>query len=266
MVGNYYAFLPVRDCKNSIGEAISSLQDQSHPPVRIIVVDDGSTDGTSDILSDLSDDYPNYIQIISTGNKTRDYGRLVKLWNMCISDDCDYHMISAGDIIFERDYAKIILSEMDKDLSVVVASGEYERVKSRAPHGAGRFVRQSFFFDNYEKYPEIVGYESEILWRARLQKYKTPVFENARFIHTDKLGGQHGFVGFGFGMRALGYHPLYVLGRAIYARNLSMLWHYITYKPQKSGYYSTFPDEFRALVRQSQYAMMKQKIRDACRL
>ncbi len=265
MLGNYYAFLPVRDCNSSIFKAVSSIQEQTHTPSRIIIVDDGSTDGTSDILSRLRADNMDTIDILETGSITRDYSRLVRLWNMCLQKEYTYHMIAAGDTIFAKNYAEIILGEMDDDLDIVAASGEYEPTKSRLPHGAGRFVRQSFFFEHYTKYPEIVGYESEILWRARLHGYKTPVFDKARFTHTDKLGTHHGFAQFGFGMRALGYHPLYVLGRAIRARNTNMLWYYLIFRPKKTGYYSKFPAEFREQVRNVQSAMLRQKIKDFCR-
>ena len=258
--GTYYAFMPVRDCIGSIGNVLQSLLAQTIPPKYVTVVDDGSTDGTQDVLSEFEKS-SEAIRVIRTGNKTRDYGRLASLWNMCISPGCDYHLVCAGDTVLDVDYAERIIMEMDADQTIAVASGNCNPEPALAPHGGGRFVRQSFFYKFYEQYPEIIGYESEILFRAKMQGYATKVFNDVRFTHTVPLGGSHNFSEFGPGMRALGYHPLYVLARSIYSRNHKMLWSYVKFRPAKSGYYSMFPEEFRKEVRQLQSHAIRKKIR-----
>ncbi|GMA60045.1 glycosyltransferase family 2 protein [Alicyclobacillus fastidiosus] len=42
--------IPVHNHEQFIGETIESVLNQSHPHIQIIVVDDGSTDGTRNIL------------------------------------------------------------------------------------------------------------------------------------------------------------------------------------------------------------------------
>lgn len=277
MTGTYYTFMPVRNCCASIGQVMDSLLEQDLPPSLIIVVDDGSTDGTSDILAEYKTNHPDKVEIITTNSKTRDYSRLVTLWNMCLRTDYDYHMVSAGDVIISKNYAASIISEMDKDPSIAVSSGTVASKNIRTmPTGGGRFVRQSFFYAHYDKYPSIVGYESEILFQARMRGYKLAVYEHAQFDHADELGHKHNFVEFGMGMRALGYHPLFVLGRVLLAifrkgdmsarGGLHMLWLYLTYKPQKDGYYSLFPVEFRQEMRTMQAREIRQKIRKIFRL
>lgn len=260
MVGTYYTFMPVRNCKSNIGDVLSSLINQTLPPKKIIIVDDGSTDGTSDILEEFRKENPDIIKVITTGSTTRDYSRIVKLWNMCIQRGYDYHMVAAGDTVFENEYAETIIAEMDKDSNTVVASGNNQEVKAVAPHGGGRFVSQDFFFRFYDKYPEIIGYESEILHRAQLNGYKTAVFDRARFTHTDPLGHKHNFSEFGQGMKALGYHPLYVLARVAYTRRWGMLWGYLAFTPKKTGYYSQFPDELKKQISGMQKQRMKRKL------
>lgn len=262
MTGTYYAFIPVRDCVEHIGEVIFSILEQTRPPMRLVVIDDGSTDGTSEILENIKNANPGIVKIISTGSKTRDYSRLVRLWNMCLQREGDYHMISAGDIILEREYAKILLDHMDEDPNMVVTSGAVRDLNLHTPSGAGRFVRQSFFFDNYAEYPNVIGYESEILWRAKILGYKIKVIDEAIMTHLIPVGKYHGFNEFGPGMKALGYHPLYVLARSILAKNPRMLWSYLRYKPQKTGYLSLFPADLRAHVRRMQAVRMKQVIRN----
>ena len=47
--------IPVYNCKRFVAEAVQSVLDQNYPHKEIIVVDDGSTDGTLDILRGFGD-------------------------------------------------------------------------------------------------------------------------------------------------------------------------------------------------------------------
>ena len=261
----YYAFGPVRNCGETIGRVVASLVHQTVPPERIILVNDGSTDDTLEVMERWQKWHPN-IEIITTDSTTSDFARIPGLLNMCLRKGYDYHMVAAGDTIFERDYAQKVLYQMKSDSLAVVASGSAGESRSRDPRGAGRFVRQDFFYRYYDGYPEIAGYESEILFRARIAGYAVKVVGDARFMHTDRLGHSHNFTEFGWGMRALGYHPLYVLGRTVteFLRNdrvgrrgaCNMLKSYLTYRPEQAGYHSMFPEDVRREIRGDQKRQM----------
>jgi glycosyltransferase involved in cell wall biosynthesis len=262
----YYHFFCVRDSEDSISDVMDSIINQSHKPEKIIVVDDGSSDRTGTILDSYKKKFPKLIKIIHTDSKTRDYSRIPKLWNLCLTKEYDFHLVGAGDIIYEKNYAEKLMIEFEKNPKMVICSGDFFPFKTNIPHGAGRFVKQSFFFKNYEKYYEIMGYEAEILYRALLQKYEVKVFKNAILEHREELGHGHNFEEFGRGMKAMGYHPLYVLGRCymelfknkgIHKKGVfNMFWKYITYRPSKDGYFSAFPTEIRDEI----YNYQKQKI------
>ena len=209
----YYHLFCVRDSQDSISDVMESVINQSYKPKKIIVVDDGSSDKTGQILESYKEKFSDLITIINTDSKTRDYSRIPKLWNMCLTKEYDFHMIGAGDIVYEKDYALKLMKKLEENPKLMICSGDYSPFKAKAPHGAGRFVRQSFFFKNYEKYFEIMGYESEILFRVFLNGYKAEVFNDVIFEHQEELGHGHNFEEFGRGMKSLGYHPLYVLGR-----------------------------------------------------
>ena len=272
MSGSYYNIFCVRDSEKSIDKVMKSLLNQTVPPDEIIVVDDGSTDGTSEILESSQKEFPNIITVYKTQNKTRDYSRIPTLWNMCLKKDYYFHMIGAGDVSYEKTYAEKLLAKFDNDPNLVIASGDFEPTIGKSPHGAGRFVRQSFFFKYYDKYPEIMGYESEILHRALIKGYEMKIFNDVKMEHHEKLGGKHNFEEFGRSMKALGYHPAYVIGRCFleFVKNnnvgrkgaINMFWKYITYKPQAKGYFSQFPEEIRKEISDYQSKKIQQFLKN----
>lgn len=50
------ALIPARDAEATIGNAVRSALDQDRPPKEVVVVDDGSTDGTREAVARVSDD------------------------------------------------------------------------------------------------------------------------------------------------------------------------------------------------------------------
>lgn len=267
----YYHFFCVRDSEESIGDVMESIINQSYKPEKICVVNDGSSDKTGQILDEYKKKFPNLINIIHTDSKTRDYSRIPKLWNMCLTKEYDFHMIGAGDVVYEKDYAKKLMQKLEENPKLVICSGDHKPFRTKVPHGGGRFVRQSFFFENYKKYYEIMGYESEILFRALLQGYDVKVFNDVILEHREELGHGHNFEEFGRGMKALGYHPLYVLGRCLLEFSkrdgikrkgvFNMFFKYITYKPADSGYFTLFPKNIRKEIYNYQKKHMVKRLK-----
>ena len=279
-LSSYFVILTCRNSENNIREALLSIRAQSIQPSFVVVVDDGSRDHTADILRQLKSSWST-LHVITNPDLGYNIARVVSNWNKAIKyardhslPSVDYHMISADDIVYDRDYAEIMMHHMDTEVEkgrkIAIASGNYEDRRAIAPHGAGRFIRTDFFDNYHGLYPEKMGYESLVLYSATMHGYTFKVFNDARFEHTRPLGKNHHFYEFGASMRTLGYHPIFALGRfflyfasgrptgrlgAIY-----MLYYYLSYKPKESGYDSMHQREMRQYIRNYQFERIKKKL------
>jgi glycosyltransferase involved in cell wall biosynthesis len=276
-VGSYYAIVTCRNSENEIENAIISLLKQTAKPKYVIVVDDGSTDGTANILEGLKSNHDS-LYVITNPDLGYDIGRVVKNWNSAINlarklnlEKTDYHMISTDDTNYEEPYAEKIMNKMDADSNIAISSGNYNSNSYATPHGAGRFVRNSFFEEFLGLYPEKMGYESVILQMSLYHGAKNLVNNDARFSHTRQLGANHHFYEFGASMRTLGYHPVFVLGRFAQCfltgqpigrvGAVRMLYYYLSYKPKQDGYDSMYGPEIRKAIRMRQRTRISQIFR-----
>ncbi len=273
-MGSYYAIVTCRNSESEIESAVNSLLRQTIKPRYIIVVDDGSTDNTHNILERLKLKNDN-IHVITNPDLGYNIGRVVKNWNNAINlardlnlEVTDYHMISTDDTHFEEFYAEKLMHDMDSDNRIAVSSGNYDNNSYTTPHGAGRFVRNSFFNNVLGRYPEKMGYESVILQMSLYHGFKNVVNNDARFSHTRQLGANHHFYEFGASMRTLGYHPLFVIGRFMQCfltgrpigriGAIRMLYYYLSYRPKQQGYDSMYDLEIRKAIRIRQKTRIKQ--------
>ena len=276
-MGTYFTIVTCRNSENDIEKALMSLSNQTTKPSYIIVIDDGSKDNTGKILKEISKKIDNLF-IISNPDLGYDISRVVKNWNKALTlkveknlVETDYHMIGTDDTIYTKDYAEKIITFMDRNKDYAVVSGNFGGVGYKTPRGAGRFVRNSFFYKEYDHYPEKMGYESAILIASRKNGYKETILKEAKFEHTRPLGQDHHFYEFGASMRTLGYHPLFAFGRFFLYFGTSkpigrvgalyMLYYYLSYKPKLEGYDSLYPDDIRKFTRKTQIEKIKSLIK-----
>lgn len=276
-MGTYFTIVTCRNSENDIEKALMSLSNQTTKPSYIIVIDDGSKDNTGKVLKEISKKIDNLF-VISNPDLGYDISRVVKNWNKALTlkveknlVETDYHMIGTDDTIYTKDYAEKIITFMDRNKDYAVVSGNFGGVGYKTPRGAGRFVRNSFFYNEYHHYPEKMGYESAILIASRKNGYKETILKEAKFEHTRPLGQDHHFYEFGASMRTLGYHPLFAFGRFFLYFGTSkpigrvgalyMLYYYLSYKPKLEGYDSLYPDDIRKFTRKTQIEKIKSLIK-----
>jgi glycosyltransferase involved in cell wall biosynthesis len=275
MRSSYSVIITCRNSEDTINAALLSHRRQTLKAEYIIVIDDGSSDKTSEILKEMQHQCDN-LYVITLPDRGYDIKRVVRNWNEAIKfahdmklSRTDYHLIATDDTVYNDDYAEKIINFMDSHPNVAMVSGNYANSKPVTPHGAGRFVRNSFFdgccWHGY--YPWKMGYESAILFEAVRYGFTYMVLDDARFQHTRSLGKNHKFREYGASMKTLGYHPVFVFGRCVKCLltgnlpgrigALYMLYYYLTYRPQLYGYDSMHSPDITGFVRQEQVDRIK---------
>jgi glycosyltransferase involved in cell wall biosynthesis len=219
----YAAILPTRNGASTIKQTLGSILHQSLRAAQICVVDDGSTDETSNILKAFVEQ--DAIKVVTRPDQGYDIRRVPFNLNLAYSNlngPFDYLMISGDDCIYPTDYADSIITFMESDPRIGVASGRPRTMgnllSEHLPSGSGRIVRHSLWRTVGESYPQKVGWEAWLLFKALQNGFSTPLYADFVYEHLRPRGSTHQFAYWGSAMHSLGYHPLYALGRM--AKNL----------------------------------------------
>ncbi len=276
MGNSWFAILPVKNGEETIRDAIYSLINQSIKPSYIIVIDDGSTDNTPNILQDIKSKY-NEVHVITLPDKGYDIRRIVHNWNRALeyADSlpyADYQFIAADDCIFPNNYVEYLINKIKENGKLVIVSGSRElniKTRIKVPEGAGRLIDNKFFRSIGNRYPPYYGYETWILFKALQLGFEIKIFPEITYKHARKFGSKHNFIEYGASMRCLGYTPLFVIARSIrnilFGRDipikasLNMIYDYIfaDIKFKNDPYYKPYDEEFRRFVTNLQHKRIR---------
>jgi len=131
---DYVIITPARNEAEFIELTLKSVVAQTVKPAKWVIVNDGSTDGTDDIVSRYAAEYP-WIELVQMPERReRHFAGKVLAFNAGYSrvKDLDYAVIVSmdGDISFEEDYFAFLLSKFVENPRLGVAGTPYwqERV------------------------------------------------------------------------------------------------------------------------------------------
>ncbi|AFU57532.1 putative glycosyl transferase, family 2 [Candidatus Nitrososphaera gargensis Ga9.2] len=264
----------------TIVESLESIMRQSVEPSLVCVVNDGSTDSTSNLLFKLKDSYQN-IHIITLEDKGYDSRRIVHNWNIACDyvkksgKEYDYLLISSDDVVLPKEYVERLIQEMSIDPKLAVVSGNRGLAQSdfiSLPEGAGRLIRVSFFSQIGYRHPPYYGYEPWILYKALQMGYRIRKLADLKYEHKRTFGVGHQFIEYGPAMRCLGYHPIFVLARVVRniltnktgiskSASLRMLFDYLFEGKWKDDpYFQYFDPELREFIRNLQKQRLFRKL------
>ena len=239
---NYPAYVLITPARNEaifIEQTIKSVIGQTIRPVKWVIVSDGSTDATDDIVKKYTAEHT-WIELVRMPErKERHFAGKVHAFNAGYAKvkDLQYECIGSldADISFDTDYFAFLLDKFEQVSGLGVAGTpfveagfqyDYNFVSIDHVSGACQVFRRKCFED-------IGGYkpirEGGIDWvavtTARMKGWKTRTFTERTCLHQRKIGTGKGNVfkaKFRVGQQDyyLGGHPLWEVFRALYQMKL----------------------------------------------
>jgi biofilm PGA synthesis N-glycosyltransferase PgaC len=238
--GDYCLISPARNEAEYIRETLDSVLSQTVLPKRWIIIDDGSTDATPQILAEYAAKN-NLIEVHSRADRGRRAlgGGVVDVFNQGLEvlgdDPAEFVCKLDVDLILPPRYFERLLEEMARDERLGSVSGKpyfragdvsgelkSERIGDDVSAGMTKFYRRAFLDD-------IGGLVRGLIWdgidcyRGRMLGWRSKSIEDPelRFIHLRPMGSSDkgiltGRRRLGEGYWFLGAEPLFVLASAAY--------------------------------------------------
>jgi glycosyltransferase involved in cell wall biosynthesis len=227
---------PCRNEEATIGRTIACMRAQTRPPIEWVVVDDGSTDRTPEILEQAAREIP-WLRIVTRpdrGSRKLGSGVIDAFNDGLASVRCEHEFIAKMDVDLEFSpaYIERLLERFRDDPKLAAASGKVFR-----PEGDGfveefmidEMVAGQFKLYRREAFEEIGGFVSEVMWdgidfhRARIEGYRTASLpdEELRIIHLRLMGSSdrsiyRGRIRWGRGQWFMGSAFAYVVASGVF--------------------------------------------------
>ena len=234
MNGRYVVITPARNEAAFIELTIESVVAQTLRPIRWVIVSDGSTDGTDDIVRRYAAEH-DWIQLARMPiRRERDFSGKVLAFNAGVKAvaDVDYDVIASldADISLDPDHFRFLLDKLagDPRLGVVGTpfvdrfAYDYRFVSIEHVSGACQVFRRACFEDIGGYVPvKSGGIDHIAVLTARMKGWKTRTFTEKSCRHHRDIGSaEHNVLAAKFRVGALDYalggHPMWELARSCY--------------------------------------------------
>ena len=288
----YCLVSPVRDEAQFMRRTLDSVVNQTLPPTRWVIVDDGSTDDTPRILAEYAARHP-FITIVQRekGHGRRVGGGVVEAFNAGLAtiDQADYAYLGKLDMDLDLPltyFAELIrLMEADARIGTVSGKAYFPGPANRDASFTGELISEQIGDDvslgmtkfwRTACFRDIGGLVQGVLWdgidcyKARMHGWKAFSIDrpDLRFLHLRPMGSSDkgiitGRQRWGRGHWFMGSSPVFVLATALnrarfrprIVGGLAMLTGYL--KAMTSGAARLDDPEFRRYLRRYQWAMLR---------
>ena len=233
----YVLITPAHNEEAFIEKTLASVCTQTAPPARWVIVDDGSTDRTAEIVENYTKRYP-WIELVRRPKQpNRSFAGKVHAFNAGLervrSLQCEVIGNLDADLSFDSDYLAFLMRKFSDDPKLGVAGTPfteddgYDSAKDSFEgenHVAGgcQLFRRQWFEDvgGYSPNPA-GGIDWIAVTTARMKGWRTRSFPQKRFHHYRSLGtaGKSGVAAsFSYGVKDyyLGGSPIWQLFRVAY--------------------------------------------------
>jgi poly-beta-1,6-N-acetyl-D-glucosamine synthase len=205
-MADYIVISPVKDEEKFIDHTISSVCQQTVRPTKWIIVDDGSSDRTPQIIEKACSKYDWIVNVRIARDSKRQLGsaeiRAFQLGYRFARDErCGFVVKLDGDLDLPKDYFERLLARFRQDERLGIASGVYlennngqwKPNKMPAYHAAGaaKMVRAECFRD-IGGFPLSPGWDTADEIKAWARGWKTQHFPEIQFHHLKPEGSMQG--------------------------------------------------------------------------
>ena len=123
----YYIIIPAHNEAQYIALTLESLVSQTVLPTKIVVVDDNSTDETSDLVQNFALKYPFITLVKNISDTTHVPGsKVIRAFQKgfkTVTSDYDFIVKADADLIFPRNYFETIIKTFQQDETIGMAGG-----------------------------------------------------------------------------------------------------------------------------------------------
>jgi glycosyltransferase involved in cell wall biosynthesis len=230
----YVIISPVRDEEKHIAHLLRSVAAQTIRPAEWVIVDDGSTDRTGEILDQYARHYP-WIRVLHRTNRGfRKAGGGVMTafydgYRVLQCEDWDFIVKLDGDLTFTPEYFQRCFEHFQSDPKLGIGGGDiyHEIDRKLCLESNPRFhVRGATKIYSRKCWEAIGGLWPAAGWdtidevKANMLGWKTYSFSDLRLVHHRFTGAADGLIRdrikYGEVCYVSGYHPLFVLARCVY--------------------------------------------------
>jgi glutamate dehydrogenase/leucine dehydrogenase/glycosyltransferase involved in cell wall biosynthesis len=231
---SYAIVSPVRNEQNYLEQVIASVANQTVLPKQWVLVDDGSTDRTAEILQQAAQTYP-WITIVT--RRDRGYRQLGKGEAEAFADGytavknagAEFLLKLDGDVALPPHYAEALLAQFAQNPELGIASGAFsmpvkgsfvvERLSKHNTAAHARLYRKECFEDIGGLAP-VLGFDTIDEVKARLRGWSVQSFKETKGLHLRPIASSTGAWWKGRAREGkaayfCGAHPLFALARGV---------------------------------------------------
>ncbi len=280
----YLVISPCRNEADFMRQTLDTVAAQSVRPARWVIVDDGSTDATPEILAEYAarHDWITVVTRTDRGRRAVGPGVIEAFYagyETIDPNDYDYLCKLDLDLNLPPRYFELLIQRMEADPRIATCSGkayihahgglENERHGDETSIGASKFYRM-------DRFREIGGFVREVMWdgidghRCRMRGWIACSWDDPelRFIHLRPMGSSQtsiytGRMRHGSGQYFMGTGFVYMCANALNRVNekpfvlgsLAMVWGWLKSALQRKQRYGDA--EFRRFLRRYQWRALR---------
>ena len=292
----YVLISPCRDEADFMERTLDSVAGQSIPPARWIIVDDGSSDATPQILAEYQKKH-DWIEVVTRrdrGQRSVGPGVVDAFYaGYDLINDADYPYLCKLDLdlLLPPHYFEILMQRMEADPAIATCSGkayvEENGVLVDEQHGDDTSLGMTKFY-RASCFKAIGGFVREVMWdgidchKCRMHGWTACSWDEPelRFVHLRPMGSSQvsiytGRMRHGFGQYFMGTSLIFMIASAVFRLNqkpyvigsAAILWGYVKSALQRKPRYQD--PEFRKFLRHYQWQVLlggKKRALDKVRL